>query len=995
MNLSHAVRYAILFGFIAFWLPVFGQLPGMKVYTQLDGYPGTTGYLIHQDEKGFIWIGTDNGAVRFDGKRFKVFDDRLGLMDKEILIPQPSKNGIVVFLPLLNNLSYYDNGKVITASQDKRLNLIKSKTINYSYHDTKTGVVWVADNYVDSNVLAITKDSIWTEKIKLGKNVHILAVKNNKFYLHQSDGNNTIFGIYSLATKKFDTLYHSYGKYSWGYINEACNYLVVHFPFANRMEAIEIGKNGTTKKLWQYTTKNNVGHAIIDKNYHLWIAYENGGIDYHGLITDTTTTLKPLFFLDDINLNYIFVDKDNNKWFTTKDKGLFFISAKHWENALLAKKLNLPKNIPLSVEGDNYGRVYIGYNKPMISVIENGTTKKIELDAKYFGKGVSIIKNLGTKICFSSRTNLNLYKVDQTQISLLHNFDVSGESIKDLMPLDNNRMLIATHISLNIIPYDEKYLDIFTPPFYSGRTTSACSVGNDIILIGTPNGLYKQIGKHGKAKPSTDTLLSAAHITDIVSINNDYALVGTSVKGIFSYHIATGKARQIGKNNNPGSSYIRQIFLQNDTLCWLATDRGVFKIRFDKDLNEKEVEQYSFFDGLPSTNTLGVYVKQDTLYVAAAAGMCILPLKSVTHKSQPSVGWISSVQVGDSTYYFPKVLHLNHSQNDVQVSLSTISYESIGNTKYRYKLEGLSDNWLETESPDISFSGLAPGNYKLLISAVNFKGVKSEHTVVLPIIITPAFWQTDWFMWAVIVLVALIVFFIIFRIVVSEKNKQYRKMQQERRLAELELEAIKAQINPHFIYNCLNSIQYFSYKNDYEPVNRYLDLFAKLIRQTMQFSQETFITLGEELDYLANYLSLEKIRFKEKLIYNIQVDQNIAVSTLVPSMMIQPYIENALKHGIAKLNQPGKIWLSVSQTPKGWLKITVEDNGPGLKHHLKVAEKGKLGLRLAGNRAVTYNQLFELDIRINVKERGDENSFENGVKVELLIPPITHENKKF
>ena len=325
----------------------------------------------------------------------------------------------------------------------------------------------------------------------------------------------------------------------------------------------------------------------------------------------------------------------------------------------------------------------------------------------------------------------------------------------------------------------------------------------------------------------------------------------------------------------------------------------------------------------------------------------------------------------------------------MQVSLSAIAYESLGNVKYHYKLEGLSDNWIETESPDIGFSGLLPGEYRLLVRAVNFRGVVSD-TALLPIHIHPAFWQTAWFRWTMGILAAGFAFLLIFRVVVTEKNRQYRKIQQKRRLAELELEAIKAQINPHFIYNCLNSIQYFSYKKDYQPVNEYLDIFAKLIRFTMQYSQETFITLEEEKDYLLTYLKLEKLRFKEKLVYHLDIEEQIPLSTLVPSMLVQPYVENALKHGISQLDGKGEVWVKIRLTDTGWLEVSVEDNGPGLRDS-SVKGKSQLGMRLAGNRAKTYNQLFGLGIRVSLRANGPYG----GVKVQLLIPPIRHENTRF
>lgn len=974
-------------------LPLQAQIPGMKAYTQLDGYPGTVGYVMYQDEKGFIWIGTDNGAVAFDGKRFKVIDDRLGLVDKEILVAAPVKGGRVVCVPLLNNLSYYENGKVITALQDKQLRLQHNKTLNHAYRDMVSGDVWVSDNSNTSGqLLRISSDTIVAEQVAVKQAFYVLGVVNGDIYLQISERDAEVFGIYDLEKKQFDTLLVKTSRSTWGYLTDDGRYMVVNSVLENTIEAFEIKRGVGAQKLWTQQLHKKVKQIIIDINYHLWITYESGGVDYYDKV-NTNNLLAPLFFLNDITINHVFTDRENNTWFTTKDKGLLFISERHWDNALLVKQRQLPDEFPLTICGDEQGRVYIGYKKPLIAVMDNGHTDIKQLPSADFGEGVRVLKNYKHTLC-AAGNSMYFFNTNTAGLSL-NSVNLVNRSIKDFHVLDKNRILVATHGEVLLVDPNAKITELNGAEFFRGRATKVCALPGQMALVGTPNGLYIQKGMQGKIFKINDPLLREVHITEIAPATNGYVLIGTSVKGLYSYHISSGSTRQIGIGKMPGTSYIRQIFFQNDSICWLATDRGVFRIVFNADLHEKELENYTFFDGLPSSNTTGVYVESDTLYVCTAAGIGILPLRPMkSHTVIPPVAWITTVRVGEEVWHFPSSLTLSHLQNDIQISLSAIAYESMGNVKYLYRLEGLSDKWIETESPDIGFSGLSPGEYRLMVKVVNFKGIISDKEQVVFITITPALWQTVWFKWAVGILSGGLVFLLIFRIVVSEKNRQYHKIQQKRRLAELELEAIKAQINPHFIYNCLNSIQYFSYKNDYEPVNRYLDIFAKLIRQTMQFSQETFITLKEETDYLDNYLKLEKIRFKEKLNYQIKVEEGLAPTTLVPAMLVQPYIENALKHGIARLDHTGEVWVSISETDKGWLQIQVEDNGPGIIQPSDNG-KGKMGMRLAGSRAETYNQLFGMDIRVSVRQlKAGNNGLVKGTLVQLLIPPITYADTK-
>lgn len=994
--MKYACRVSLLLLLLVAAFVLKAQLPGMKAYTQLDGYPSSVGYVITQDDKGFIWIGTDNGVVRFDGSRFKIMDDRIGLADKEIIMAAPLKGGRIIFVPMLNNLSYYDNGKVFTSKEDKRLSLLSNISLNHAFKDDVTGKVWIGDDENKGELLYFDGDKINKEKIPLDKNFAIAGITNNKIYTHTVEETpcRTI-GIYDTETKKFDSLLCRSNGSEWSFISPDGKFLALYSFIKNKILCFEIKENNTVQKLWERELKEQAKHIIIDKNHVVWVTYIKGGVEYFGYAKQPLQKGNSLCFLDDIIINHVFVDRDNNKWFTTTNKGLLFISENHWENALLVKQLRLPEYLPKSVCGDSNGNIYIGYNKAFYSIYDGKNITTLPLPDSSFLAGTNFIRIKKHIYLFGVNDIYTLPESGKFTPSLLL-FNREGYSIKDFTFKNNNELVIATHNGI----YTRNLLVNSNPhksqPLFPGRGTSLFA-NNNLILIGTPNGLLYSYGTEKITKIKHPDL-SDTHITYIAGTANGWVLIGTSVKGLFCYQPETGKIKHIKNTSLPHSSFIKQIYIQNDSTCWLATGRGVFNITFNSQMKVKEVSKYTFLNGLSSNNITSLYVQNDTLFVTTALGLSILPLKRFSkNTSSPPQGWITQAQIGKTIFHFPKQLHLTHKQTDIQLSLSAISYESIGNIRYQYKLEGLSENWVETENSEINFSGLPPGEYKLLVTAINFKGIKSDTQLALPIIITPALWQTVWFKWLIGFLLAIIIGLVVFKLVVNAKNKQYGKILQKRRLAELELEAIKAQINPHFIYNCLNSIQYFSYKNDYEPVNTYLDLFAKLIRQTMQYSQETFITLDEEIDYLSNYLKLEKVRFKEKLNYYLEIEENISGDTLIPAMLIQPYIENALKHGVTKLrDNSGRVWIKITQNKDGWLHISIEDNGPGIQPAKNPQKKTHLGMRLAGSRVDTYNQLFGLNIRINIVSGSIENNDTvQGVKVELLIPPITHEHTTF
>jgi sensor histidine kinase YesM len=363
---------------------------------------------------------------------------------------------------------------------------------------------------------------------------------------------------------------------------------------------------------------------------------------------------------------------------------------------------------------------------------------------------------------------------------------------------------------------------------------------------------------------------------------------------------------------------------------------------------------------------------------------------SVQEIKAPSI-YINSLQADNLHFLNPEhQINLLYNQNNLNISLSGISYESLGNMKYSYRLTPYQNEWIETSEPETRFSHLPPGNYIFEAYTTNAKNVKST-IVQLRIFIKPAFWQTLFFKTSII-LVAIALLFIIIRWQLRKTEKRrYLTIQQKKHFAELELEAIKAQINPHFIYNCLNSIQYLNYKADYEQAQEYLSIFSRLIRMTMQYSQKVFITIDEEVDYLSNYLQMEQLRFKDKLNYTIKVDERLNKSTSLPAMLLQPYVENALKHGITGLDGGGVIHISFRKVEEN-IEIIIRDNGPGFP---SLQTDGTLGLRLSATRALSYNELFNIHVKIECFNEQDADINKTGAIVKITITPTKNGQDKY
>jgi hypothetical protein len=228
----------------------------------------------------------------------------------------------------------------------------------------------------------------------------------------------------------------------------------------------------------------------------------------------------------------------------------------------------------------------------------------------------------------------------------------------------------------------------------------------------------------------------------------------------------------------------------------------------------------------------------------------------------------------------------------------------------------------------------------------------------------------------------------------DEQRKIQLETEYDKKLTEIELKAIRAQINPHFIFNCLNSIQLFVMQRDYEYAQKYLSDFSYLIRKTLDFSRRNFISLSDEIAYLNTYLGLEKMRFENKMEYEIIIDPAIATAELeIPAMLLQPYVENAVKYGMTNSDHPiGKLFIQFNQIESDMLECLVDDNGIGItrsktmrslpKHHQSS------GMEISSNRAELLNKMYNTGIHIDIIDKSENNPGESGTIVRILIPQL-------
>ena len=338
------------------------------------------------------------------------------------------------------------------------------------------------------------------------------------------------------------------------------------------------------------------------------------------------------------------------------------------------------------------------------------------------------------------------------------------------------------------------------------------------------------------------------------------------------------------------------------------------------------------------------------------------------------------------------VTRLRHYQNSISLSFSALEFIFPERIEYAYQLTPLDNDWHYTNyfNRKITFTKLAPGNYVFRLKAQMQGGSWDAGTVEYSIIITPAWWQTAWFkLFCVLAAVVLLIYFIQRRIQFIRETEQ-QKIKHEKELMELEARALRSQMNPHFIFNSMNSIKSLINKNENDTAAGYLTTFSKLIRTLFQNSDKREVSLHEELETCKLYTQLERMRFGDKVEFIFNVDESIDLKDIkVPALILQPFIENAIWHGLVPKETGGKVIVSVKEN-NGSVECIIDDDGIGrelskqYKTQYESTHESK-GIGLTQSRLELDKLLNEREDTINITDKKDEHGNAEGTKVVITF----------
>lgn len=954
-------------------------------FTVREGLPGNAIYSVVQDKDGFIWIATDGGVSRFDGRQFVNFNTQDGLPATEIIMLYADAKGRIWMSPLRNTVCYYYKGKIYNSQNDSLVSKLAFNGTVFYYAENKNGELLIGGTAANDTYIIDSNNNVTPFKTELPIHVYYSVTGS-------PEGSGFITCTYADDYNK-ESYSHTYNLFDKGkrslWVQRTYNFRSGYAVFRKEIN----GKTITTDSLYQPEFRKDIGLLMFAYNNqqhflkfpkkligHPAQLFDEGLLVFYGSngarLIDTATGVIVDSLLTGKRCGRGTVDSEKNIWVPTLKYGLYMLPSREFKTRKFRNEegdiYSIYKDGNKLIVGSSYGRMY---------ELENNKVKTIDFSTIPFpGRNTDVANRLlqisrdGKDLLLS--TDCFVLRYDPvTGKKKVSNADV----IKSIEKLNKDTLLVATGRGCLLLNSQTlKVIDTI----YRYRSYAAVQA-NNAFYVGTAGGLYK-VRKDkstwfaGSAIPALQNIIS--HIR-VVADGSQW--VGTLGGGIV--HLRNDSVlHHFNALNGLTSSNCKSIFADG-RFIWVGTEKGLNRI--DLLRPENPIVHYTIADGLASNDILAVYTQNRMVYVGTGEGLTCFDFTRITQSSTCNLN-ILSVQAGNRVRNTDSLNNINYKENDFRFNYTGISFRSLDDMKYFYRLIGLKDTWDSTRNTSLTFLALPPGDYELQLFAVNKFGINSK-TIRIPFYIRPPFWATWWFR----ILVACSVVGLVWWFIARRIKQEQAKAATQNRINELEQQALRSQMNPHFIFNCLNSIQNFLLHNDFEKTNEYLSSFAHLIRQTLDNSSRESISLSSEIRYLNSYLDLESMRFAHSFQHSVSIDPLIdSDNTHIPPMILQPYVENSIRHGL-RYRQEGAGSVKIKFERRGnTLLCIVEDNGVGrkkageLKSFMHVEYQSK-GMRLTAERIEAMNRRQETPITVDVVDL-EQAGNATGTQVIVRFPNI-------
>ena len=932
--------YIILIFCVAITHQSFTQSPYFTKYMEKDGLSSNHIYKVIQDSKGYIWMVTLDGVSRYDGDQFERFGTDDGLTDYDIIgIFEDSENRI--WFATFNGLPcYFKDDEIYNHENHELLRSTQlGDYIKHIYEDSDNNI-WIASGKrtvkIDFNRSKVSKYDVPSTFLNENKSREIIA--HHRFDRHTN--------LNSLPHKAESV---PLGKNTFKNPKESLFAFKIlqskNVLFSNISELfLKSYENDTIYKLednLHFGKLENVRNIAQDDKGNIYLATTSGA--YICSLDEINKSLSCDKFPSPIeNLTSFTIDHQKGYWISSKS-GLY-----HFKNKGL-QILN-PSIKAVDLLAINKDRLVIAEPDNKISILDINTYEV--LNSFYTPRETKLIKNINDDLYII--TDYQIYKVEEDNFRELHLI----VSAKD-MEIIKDQYILASHSGVFVINNEVVENETLRNKNLRDVETIQRIYDKRVFRIFKFEGnLYVSTVEGQKIYDYDlqvrDEVFSSLNFrpNDITSYR-DQIVFSTFQDGIYFYDNNLWKDT-VNVEDGLISNHVINTLVYGEKLI-VITVQGIQLL--DKTLKVESIENLSHLD----TKINGAALRGDQLIIATADGLLSYDLSI---KSQSSNEVKSEIIIHHKDGLVSEFDNLNYSQNSIDVEFRVFDFTSAQSEVY-FRLYPKNETWEMLEANRIQYQNLSPDTYTFQI--------KTNERIVDQLIfsIRPPIWSRWWFR-TILILLFLSIVYALFK---YRLNKIVEKNEKEfafkLRLATAEQEALKAQMNPHFIFNALNAIQNLILGHRSDKAYKYLGDFSKLVRQVLLNSRKLETTVRTEIEFLTLYLNLEKLRFEDQIQYEINHSSDFELDQRIPSMVLQPFVENAIVHGLVsqkKLVNP-KIVISFEDN-EDFIFCEIIDNGIGFVKKEDQGDKNSLGLKIISERLELYDATGQSKYRINSSSEG-------------------------
>jgi ligand-binding sensor domain-containing protein/two-component sensor histidine kinase len=917
---------------------ILGQQNSFKHFRLEQGLPQSQVFSIDADEHGFLWVGTRGGGVaRFDGSNFHTYSSKQGLTNTFVNVV--SAEDSAVFVGTDAGLFHIKNDRVFSHQfpQNSSAKVLSLFTYNNQLLIGTTHGLFVLENNEIRLVEGLNR-----------VNFHISSFLSTDSGVFMGSNQGLIFANQNLEIFQTWTTKDGLSENFIQDIQRLSDGRIIIATYGSGINSLSIA--GKVKKseitlppgtiLYDVLVRENTLYLATQKQGLLALSLTDGSLNQYGMKQGITNS----------HVRSLCLDSWQNLWVGTSGGGLNLFSGSGFGH--YTKEHGLPDNYIYAVEELDSSLLIASGRRGTVQ-LKNSAFYKTSQDSALDGYKVkTIAKAPFGEIWCGTEGNGIARRLNDTLIWLDASKGLCGNYIKDIST-NGSQVYVATldggfsaiqHTGKKLIINNYRYLEHLP----SNRVSAVLAHKNRCYFGMESKGF-------GYLENGEIVLLASEDFLEYSSVRSVHADVHGNIwiatsGGLFIYSEEANKIQKIKTEDFEfRSENFYSLTFGDDGRLYLGHERGLEVVTLNESLDVIDLQFYdrkSGFEGIESCQNAAIKARDGTMWFGTINGLTsLIPnYKKSTH-GKPKV-WLSEVEIfyeklqsgeyGYSGANYQQVTsppELDYQQNHINFEFIGLELGNPNSLKFRYRLEGLEDSLgPPTSRNSISYTNLAPGKYTFQYMSLNNEGNLSELHDFTFLIKTP-FWMTNTFRLLVIaasILILAFLFILVLRRAKRRSDQLRLEAEAAREKLELEQKALQLQMNPHFLFNALNSIQSLVAQGNDKQARAYLQKFAKLMRLILAGSRKKLITLTDEIDLLTYYLELEQLTKQNAFEFSIETHKGMDSDDIhIPGMMIQPFVENAIKHGIPD-QKDGRIDIHFSEE-EDELVCTIRDNGIGIK----------------------------------------------------------------